>query len=299
MTIMSKSKVDTVSSGHGLLEGPLWHPRLGLLVADAAVGGVWAVSEGGKPTLQVANRRGIGGMALHESGGVVISGRNVAYKRLMGDPKADETLVLLPNDPDHGVIGFNDLTTDGAGRIYVGSLGFKAMDGGLPGGRTAFLHLVDLDGSTRIVAHDVELTNGLGWSPDGKRLYHSDSLRHIVKAYSVRDDGSLSEPTVFASTPAGHPDGLAVAEDGTVWVAIAHASTVCQFDTDGHELQRIDFPVPMVTSLCFGGQDLRDLYVVSGSTGAPAELGACVFRVRSDVSGLPRAPARVHLPESP
>jgi gluconolactonase len=293
---MSTSDIELLSSGHSLLEGPIWHPTLGLLVGDADVGGVWCFAPGMPPKQVVPHRRGIGGMALHENGGLIVSGRNVALKRMIGEAGADETVVLLANDPPNGMIGFNDLTTDSVGRIYVGSLGYRAMENEDRNGRTAFLHLIDLDGSVRVVASDVQLTNGLGWSPDGKKLYHSDSLRHIIKVYDGRDDGSLGAPRVFATTPFGHPDGLAVAEDGSVWLAVADGHAVCRFAADGRELQRFTFPVPMVTSLCFGGKDLRELYVVSGSRGAPKEMGACVFRLHPDVAGLPRPLARVHLP---
>lgn len=293
---MPKPTVELISRGHQLLEAPLWHPQHGLLATDAQVGGVWRFAEHADPELIVANRKGIGGMALHADGGLVISGRNVACKRMLGEAGADDTLVLLGNDPDRGVIGFNDLTTDQDGRIYVGSLGFRAMDGGAAEGRTGFLHMIDLDGSSRVVAQNVELTNGLGWSPDGTRLYHSDSSRHVVKAYDRQPDGSLKPPAVFALTPFGHPDGLAVAQDGSVWVAMAFASVACRFAPDGHEIERVEFPVPMVTSLCFGGPDLGDLYVVSGAKDAPPQLGGCVFRVHVEVPGLARPLARVRLP---
>jgi xylono-1,5-lactonase len=293
---MPTSAPELLSSGHGLLEGPVWHPERGLLVADADVGGVWSFRAGNKPKLEVANRRGIGGMALHESGGVIVSGRNVAFKPFLDQPGADKTIVLLPNDPARNMVGFNDLVTDAMGRIYVGSLGFRAVDQEDPAGRTAFLHRIDLDGTSHIVAEDVELTNGLGFAPDGKHLYHSDSLRHIVKVYAVRDDGSLGPPKVFVTVGSGHPDGLAVAEDGSVWLAVAYGHAVCRFAPDGRELERIAFPVPMVTSLCFGGADLHDIYVVSGSRGASSDVGACVYRLRSDVAGLGRPPARVRLP---
>jgi xylono-1,5-lactonase len=293
---MTTSPPELLSSGHGLLEAPVWHPVRGLLVADADVGGVWSFRPGTKPEAQIAHRRGIGGMALHETGGVVVSGRNIAAKAFIDQPDAEKTRVMLTNDPARGMIGFNDLTTDATGRIYVGSIGFKAMEHEDPNARSAFLHMIDLDGSSRIVADDVQLTNGLGFSPEGKLLYHSDSMRHIVKVYDVRDDGTLGSPEVFVTTPFGSPDGLAVAEDGSVWLAVAYGNAVSRFAADGQELERIIFPVPMVTSLCFGGEDLRDLYVVSGSRGAPPDLGACVYQLRSDVAGLPRAVARVPLP---
>ena len=55
----------------------------------------------------------------------------------------------------------------------------------------------------------------------------------------------------------------------------------------------IEVPLPMVTSLCFAGDDLKDLYVVTGSEGGPNERCGSIFKTRVDVPGLPLAPARV------
>ena len=76
---------------------------------------------------------------------------------------------------------------------------------------------------------------------------------------------------------------------------MAHGSAVTVFNPDGSERQSIPVPLPMVTSLCFGGADLRDLYVVTGSIGAGREDAGTVYRLRADVAGLPVAPARVDL----
>lgn len=67
----------------------------------------------------------------------------------------------------------------------------------------------------------MKLTNGLAFSPDGKTLYHSDSLRGRVFSYAVSADGTLGEKLSFARVPSGGPDGLVVSEDGRVWVALA------------------------------------------------------------------------------
>lgn len=288
--------VELLSTGHGLLEGPVWDPARGLLVADAIGGGVWCLAAGELPRIVVPHRRGIGGMALHAAGGLVVSGRNVAFKSLSAGASEGETVVILGNDAAAGIVGFNDLTTDAAGRVYVGSLGFVPMHGREGEGRPGNLHLVELDGSARIVVPDVLLTNGLGFSPDGKRLYHSDSLRRTVYLYDVGGDGSLGGRRPFATISTGLPDGLAVAADGSVWVALAHGSCVAAFAPDGREIARIPVRVPMVTSLCFGGSDLRDLFIVTGSEGSPSDLGACIFGTRSQVPGLPRPLARVALP---
>jgi len=287
---MQHAQATLLRGGFGLLEAPVFDPARGLLFTDAARGGVHCLDAAGGLAEVVPHRTGIGGMALHALGGVVVSGRNVAYKA-EGAP----TAVLLPNAPEAGVVGFNDLTTDPQGRVYVGSLGYRPTVRGDPP-RPGALHLIYLDGSSRIVAPDVAVTNGLGFSPDGRRLYHSDTQARVVYVYDVLPDGGLADRRVFARFDEGMPDGLAVAADGAVWVAAVHAGAVLVFDAAGSPLRRFRFPVPMVTSLCFGGADLRDVYVVSGSEGSGREDAGAIFRLRSDAPGLPRPLARVAVP---
>ena len=108
----------------------------------------------------IPKRRGIGGMALHASGGLVVGGRDIAFVALADG----HTRPLLALDAIPGATGFNDLTADRAGRIYVGSLAYRVFaDEPKPG----FLHVIDLDGSMRTLSDGVMLTNGLGFSPDG------------------------------------------------------------------------------------------------------------------------------------
>jgi gluconolactonase len=239
------------------------------------------------------HRRGIGGMALHAAGGLVVSGRNISYKGFDGGA----TVTLLDSDPDHGNVGYNDITTDAKGRIYAGSLGASPVfaDGRTP--QAGNLYLIDLDGSSRIVGRDVQLTNGLGFSPDGRTLYHSDSRRSSVFCYSVSADGSLGEKRLFARAAKGVPDGLVVSVDGRVWVALAgEGHGVSVFAPDGTVDSFVEIPQPMCTSVCFGGDDLKDLYIVSGSEGTGSDRGGAVYRHRCDVAGLPVALARVAIP---
>ena len=278
--------------GYGLIEGPVWDPDRGLLFSDVMFGGVFALREDGEAEPVFEHRRGIGGMALHESKGLVVSGRNVSYKSFAGGA----TQLLLDSDPANDNVGYNDLTTDSLGRIYVGSLGSSPVfdDGREP--KSGSLYVIDLDGTSRKLHDGIELTNGLGFSPDGSLLYHSDSRTQAVWVYDLHDDGSVSERRRFAQARDGAPDGLAVAEDGSVWVALAHGSGVAVYEPDGEEREFLPCPQPMVTSVCFGGPDLRDLYVVTGSGGTDSDRAGSVFRARTDVAGLVVAPARMALP---
>ncbi|HUN50373.1 MAG TPA: SMP-30/gluconolactonase/LRE family protein [Candidatus Sulfotelmatobacter sp.] len=280
--------MQAVATGYGLIEGPVWDAAKGLYFSDVLNGGVSLLDRQGKVSVAIEKRRGIGGMALHVAGGLVVGGRDIAFISLSDG----RSKVLLTKEVTPIAIGFNDLTTDKAGRIYVGSLAYRVFGGETP--RPGHLHVIDLDGSVRTISDGIMLTNGLGVSPDGKRLYHSDARGGLVRVYDVQPDGSVGPWRQFASLgETSVADGLKVAADGSVWVADAHGGRVAVYEPDGRHRQDLAVPLPMVTSLCFAGDDLRDLYVVTGSNGGPHANCGTVFRTRVDVAGLPLAPARV------
>ena len=283
---------EPVTNGYGLVEGPVWHDDYGLMFSDVIFGGVYSVNDRKEVESVFEHRRGIGGMAVHADGGLVVSGKNISLKRF-GE---SESILLLDRDPDNGNVGYNDLTTDTEGRVYVGSLGSSPVfDDGLEP-RAGNLYVIDLDGKSRIVAEDVQLTNGLGFSPNGRVLYHSDSRRGQIFRYEVVRNGDLKQREVFHELEDGAPDGLAVAEDGSIWVANAGAGGVAVIDADGSQRSFISIPVPMCTSVCFGGAGLRTLYIVSGSNGVDGDRQGGVYRYEATVSGLPVALARVNIP---
>jgi gluconolactonase len=151
----------------------------------------------------------------------------------------------------------------------------------------------------RTISDGVMLTNGLGFSPDGTRLYHSDARAGHVRVYDVLADGSVGPWREFAALGQGRvADGLKVASDGSVWVADARGGRVAVFEPDGSHRGDVSVPRPMVTSLCFAGEDLKDLYVVTGSEGGPSQMSGTIYRTRIDVAGQPLAPARVKLSTS-
>ena len=283
---------NALATGYGLIEGPVWDSERGLLFSDVLNGGVFCLDQSGNVEQLIEHRKGIGGMALHEKG-IVVGGRNIALKAF----DKNSTQVLLDRDLNAHNVGYNDLTTDSDGRIYAGSLGSPVFDP-----KAAFqpgqLFLIDVDGSSRVVAEDVLLTNGLGFSPDGQTLYHSDSRRQAVFFYNVLSDGSLGAKLHFADIEKGSPDGLAVSSDGRVWVAIAGGGLVIVFDSEGNSVDSIDVPLPMVTSVCLGGDDLCDLFVVTGSDGTGDKNRGSVFRYAVDTPGLPVPISRVRTAKS-
>ncbi|MCB1644734.1 MAG: SMP-30/gluconolactonase/LRE family protein [Pseudomonadales bacterium] len=281
-----------LTEGYGLIEGPLWDPARGLIFSDVLNGGVFCLNHEGQVSVVFEHRRGIGGISMHVDGGLIVSGRNISYKPFDGGT----TITVLDRDEDNGNVGYNDITTDASGRIYAGSLGASPVfaDGREP--QSGDVYLIGLDGTARVVGHDIKLTNGLAVSPDGTRLYHSDTGRSTVHCYEIDGDGSLGPKEDFHVFENGAPDGLCVAEDGSVFVALAREGWgVAVINADGSFREHIRIPQPMCTSVCFGGDDLKDLYIVSGSDGMPTDKAGAVYKTRSAVAGLPVAPARVAL----
>lgn len=285
--------MEKLCDGYSLVEGPVWIPDRGLMFSDVLLGGVFCVDQNGSVSVVFEHRRGIGGMSLHQAGGLIVSGGKISFKPFSGG----SSQVVLDKDEANGIVGFNDITTDSAGRIYAGSLGSSPVfdDGRDP--QAGELFLIELDGSARKVADDILLTNGLGFSPDNKTLYHSDSGRRVVNCYRVEADGTLGRKEVFAKMDKGVPDGLALSEDGRIWVALAGGGQgVAVFSPEGDLLNFIEIPQSLCSSVCFGGDDMKDLYIVSGSAGADSETAGAVYKTRVDVAGLIVPPAKVSLP---
>jgi xylono-1,5-lactonase len=115
-----------------------------------------------------------------------------------------------------------------------------------------------------------------------------------VRVYDVNADGSVGPWRQFCTLGEGRiADGLKVAADGSVWVADARGGRVAVFEPDGAHRMDVAVPIPMVTSLCFAGADLTDLYIVTGSEGGPSEACGTIFQTAAPVAGLPLAAARV------
>ena len=303
---MARLDLDCIyTAENGLLEGPRWDDKnQELVVADARNGGVLGIRSGHEPRVLIAHRRGIGGLALHAGGGCVVSGRNVAYKPYDYGSAAGATRVLIDRDEAAHRVGFNDLCVDQKGRVYVGSMAFVALDGNLddPSLRAGQFWLIETDGQARCVAEDIRISNGTALSPDGRILYLSDSGRRNVLAFDVDpESGALSGRREFVRAEAGLPDGMAVAQDGSVWISLAFAGRVERFDSAGRLIERHSLKQPMITSLCFGGPDLKTLYVVTGvehgikseqsvrhsESADHADHLAYVFAARVDVPGTP------------
>lgn len=273
--------LETIASGYGLIEGPRVDGDGNLFFSDVTNGGVYRRSPSGEVATVVPKRRGVGGIALHADGGLVVSGKNICHV------KDGASRILF----QHGDIpGFNDIFTDSAGRVYAGALRsdpFK-LQSRTPGE----LWRIEAEGQATEMYGNIGITNGIGASPDGRLLYHADSAVKQIIMHDITVDGTATKRRVFATLDKV-PDGLAVDESGRVWVAVYGGGCATCFAPDGTVDHVLEVPAKAVTSLCFGGQDRRDLYIVTAdNTEAPDRKGT-IFHTRVDVPGLAVPPVTV------
>lgn len=272
------SELETLVFGYGLIEGPRVDEDDNLYFSDVPNGGVHCRSSDGEVSVVIPKRRGVGGIALHADGGLVVSGRNICHVH------DGETRVLFENDAP----GFNDLMTDAEGRVICGTIRSDpfAVETERVAGEA---YRINLDGSVDRLYDEVGLTNGIGFSPDGATMYHSDSAQgHVITHRIEQVDGEdrLVDRGALAPHRGFIPDGLAVDEQGAIWVADFSSGAVVGVSPSGEEVGRVAVPSTMVTSVCFGGSDRLDMYIATADNTEDAARRGTIFRTRVEVPGL-------------
>lgn len=274
-------------------ENPLWHPdEKRLYWVDIETGRIFRYDPAAGSHEQCLGLDGemIGAFTLQSdgsfllfmSGGAVKSWRNGTLTTVVD---------RLPGEEDGR---FNDVIADPEGRVYCGTMSTVV------GARRGSLYRLDRDGSIRKVLTEVGLSNGMGFTPDRRQMYYTDSMAHEIYLFDYDPaTGVLANRRVFAQVPDVYPDGLTVDAEGYVWGARAFGGCVVRYDPAGKEVARISFPDALgVTSVAFGGPDFSDLYVTSLGGNDKEKLGAAsgaLFRVRTGVRGLPEFRSRVAL----
>jgi sugar lactone lactonase YvrE len=203
---------------------------------------------------------------------------------------------------------FNDGKVDPAGRLFAGTLQrrLKASDTRDPGsGRLYFIapgHNMTQPETVDAVGK-VTVSNGLGWSPEGDKMYYVDSAAGAVYSFDYNKKGHVASHrrVVYQMTPEATPDGLCVDCHGFLWVAALRGGEVRRIDpVTGEVVAVIKVPTPLVTSCCFGGPYLSTLYITTARGTTPDTAAECsdpfagrVFTCELPVSGLPMTPFRV------
>ncbi|MCK9543096.1 MAG: SMP-30/gluconolactonase/LRE family protein [Novosphingobium sp.] len=273
-----------VECGNHLGESPLWCPESQTLFwincdPDPALFRLDPAS-GAVSSWPMPNR--IGAVALHDGSRVLVALRDGAYLfDLASASFAPVAANPLGTDGD-----LHEGKCDRQGRFWTGSISRAAP------GLAGFYRLDD--GLIRVF-DDISVANSLAWSPDGRTLYHGDTMQATVWAsdYDI-DTGEAGPVRPFLRIPAedGMIDGAAVDAVGNFWLALFQGACIRCYDPAGMLLRQIDLPMSQPTMAAFGGPDMADLYITSTRHGKNArELNAepdlgNLFRIRGIGQGL-------------
>lgn len=186
---------------------------------------------------------------------------------------------------------FNDGKCDPKGRFWAGTM---ALDGDTPVGS---LYRLERHGAVHHLLGDVTVSNGLAWSSDGRTMFYIDTPTRVVQAFDFDlEHGTIgNRRTAFAIPEAdGIPDGMTSDADGMLWIAHWGGAQVTRWNPlTGHRISALALPVTQVTSCCFGGRMLDELYITSARTGLSdadlrsQPLAGGVFRAKPGVRGTP------------
>lgn len=205
------------------------------------------------------------------------------------DPETGARELIAAAPYDQSLYRFNDGKTDPQGRFWVGTMHEPRTE------RSAQLYCLTAEG-LEARAGDVMVSNGLAWSQDGTRMYHSDTRAHAVYTYPMDPaTGAIGARSVFASLPpeGGRPDGAALDTDGGYWSAQFAGGRILRFAPDGTITDAISVPVSRPTMVAFGGPDRQTLYITSAAEGLTPEqlaaepLAGSLFSIRVSVPGEP------------
>ena len=266
-------------------EGPVWDAvGQALYWVDIERGLVhrFHPSSGDHRVMRVGKK--VGALALREGGGMVMA-TEVGFAfwdegeqslRLIGDPEAHKPQTR-----------FNDGAADRRGRFWAGTMGDPYHN---------HLYRLDPDLSIHTMESGIDISNGIGWSPDNRVMYYTDSTPGIIYAYDFDvETGEIANRRVWVdrSGRPGVPDGLTVDSEGFVWSACWDGWCVERYDPQGNLERTIHLPVPRPTSVMFGGPNLDVLYITSARTELSeaalnqSPLSGDLFCLQPGVRGLP------------
>ena len=280
--------VECVLAGRDLLgECPLWDERdQSLWWVDSRAPALRHWSPGTPAATSFALPEVVGAIALRAGGGLLAATRSGLHSF---DPASGALAALIDPEPHLPENRFNDGRCDRHGRFVAGSMSDVNRDA------SGALYRFDPDGSYSRLLGDIIVPNSLAFSPDGRTLYFADSYRERIFAFDYDpDSGAIAHRRVFANTTGhqGRPDGSCVDAEGYLWNCEYGGWRVLRYAPDGRIDGAIPVPVANPTCCCFGGPDLRTLYITTATQRlTPAQLAdqplaGSLFAVRPGVAGL-------------
>ncbi|MBD0404112.1 SMP-30/gluconolactonase/LRE family protein [Flammeovirga sp. EKP202] len=183
---------------------------------------------------------------------------------------------------------FNDGKVDSKGNFWAGSMDENEKK------ESGSLYRLGAGGKVAHLDSDYIITNGPAFSPDGKTLYHNDTIKRLIYAYDIEEQDIKNKRVLYQFTdPEGYPDGLTVDVEGNLWQCSFAGARITKFSPQGEVLEVYEMPVPNITSCTFGGENLDTLYITTARYLMTDEdkqeypLAGSLFSFKPGVKGLP------------
>jgi sugar lactone lactonase YvrE len=230
----------------------------------------------------------VGSFGLREDGGAVLALRNGLH---LLDFETGALSFLTPDpEDDQPATRFNDGKVSPDGRFWVGTMDDEKHNRPL-----GALYRLDPDGELHRVLEGLTISNGLAWSADGRTMYHADTATQLIHTYDYDPaSGEIANKRMLVEGEAtGRPDGGATDVEGYYWSAAVSGGVLNRWAPDGRLDRQIPLPVPRPTCPCFGGPDMKTIYVTSLRAGLSAQelerwpLSGGIFAVDVDAAGVP------------
>lgn len=269
-------------------EGPLWHPGERCVYwTDIPMGRMFRYNPAKGVHEHFYDGEVVGGFTIQEDGSLLLCMARGAIA-VWRDGELDYIFDEIPNERE---TRFNDVIADPAGRVFCGTMSTED--------RRGRLYRLDTDGGLTELLDDVDISNGMGFTPDRKQLYYTDSPKCEIYLFDYdQATGGITNRRVFVRTPEGEgvPDGMTVDAEGYIWSARWDGGCLVRYSPDGREDRRIEFPAKKVSSVIFGGEDYTDMYVTTAGGDNKAEEGSgagALFRINVGIQGVPEFPSRI------
>jgi sugar lactone lactonase YvrE len=272
-------------------ENPLWHPMENRLYwLDIPRGRMFRYDPATGKHEPCYEGEQVGGFTIQADGSLLMFGDHGSIRVW----REGIVHTIREEIPEERASRFNDVIADPSGRVFCGTMETAH-------GRPGSLYRLDLDGKLTRLFGGIGCSNGMGFTPDRKRMYHTDSKPREISLFDFDDrTGALANRRLFVRMPEGSiPDGLTVDAEGFVWCAIWGGGRIARYGADGKERERIELPAKLCASLTFAGPDCSDIYVTCAGgddkqANGPGAGG--LYRVRgTGYRGVPEFFSRVML----
>ena len=271
-------------------EGPLFLPEENAVVwTDIPTGRLFRYDLASKTHEQIYSGQQVGGFTSQTDGSLLL----FQERGQVSVWKNGESKVIIESMPDEGS-RWNDVYADPEGRVFCGTM----PSNGHPGR----FYRLDRDGSIYLLLENIGCSNGMGFSPDLKTMYYTDTgARHIYAFDYERATGELTNQRVLVETPEGEggPDGMRMDGEGFLWSARWGGGAIFRYDpSDGKMVQKVEIPAPKVTCLCFGSENYATAFVSTAGGNLKHEDGeqaGGLFQIDLGVRGAADFKSRIGL----